>query len=87
MVVGTVLVSLWNKMSGRRRRRRHGNGHRRHRSSRSHRHKASPKEAVVDEEKAGLMEDQEAPPSYEEAEIFQTAPPYEEAETAKTSQA
>ncbi|KAL2161305.1 hypothetical protein VTH06DRAFT_8525 [Thermothelomyces fergusii] len=84
MAVSTVLVSLWNKMSDR---RRHGAGHRRHLSSRSHRRKASLKEATVADEKAGLMEDQEAPPSYEEAETTKTGPPHEKTETAKTSQA
>ncbi|KAL2166586.1 hypothetical protein VTG60DRAFT_2481 [Thermothelomyces hinnuleus] len=84
MAVGTVLVSLWNTLSGR---RRHGANHRRHRSSRSHRHKVSLKEAAAAEEKAGLMEYQDAPLSYEEAETAKTTPSYEETETAKTSQA
>ncbi|KAK5654359.1 hypothetical protein OQA88_7268 [Cercophora sp. LCS_1] len=59
MVVGTVIVSLWRTFV--RPARRHH--HRRHHSG--HSHKAARKEAVVSEEKASLMEDQEAPPAYE----------------------
>ncbi|KAK4124943.1 hypothetical protein N657DRAFT_632876 [Parathielavia appendiculata] len=64
MAVGTVIVSLWRVVFRRR------NGHRRHHSH----HNAAHKEAALDEEKSGLMEHEDLPPSYDE-------------ETTKTSQA
>lgn len=63
MAVGTLLVSLWRAFF--RRRRSGSSGHRRRHSH----HKAPRKEVVlVEDEKAGLMENQDAPPSYEEQE-------------------
>ncbi|KAH6855112.1 hypothetical protein B0I37DRAFT_47315 [Chaetomium sp. MPI-CAGE-AT-0009] len=63
MAVGTLLVSLWRAFF--RRRRSSSSGHRRRHSH----HKAPRKEVVlVEDEKAGLMENQDAPPSYEEQE-------------------
>ena len=62
MLVGTVIVSLWRTFFRRPSERRH---RRHHSRSHSQSHKAVAKEALVEEEKAGLMEDQEAPPSYE----------------------
>ncbi|KAK1826713.1 hypothetical protein QBC39DRAFT_268586 [Podospora conica] len=63
MLVGTVIVSLWRTFFRRPSERRH---RRHHSRSQSQSHKAAlDKEALVEEEKAGLMEDQEAPPSYE----------------------
>lgn len=59
MMVGTLVVFLWRlafRRGGSRRSHRHG----RH-------HKASHQEAVVEDEKSGLMtgeEDVEAPPAY-----------------------
>ncbi|KAL2261595.1 hypothetical protein VTK26DRAFT_3804 [Humicola hyalothermophila] len=65
MVVGTVLVSLWRVF---RRRRSHRHRH----SGRAH-HRAARKEAALSEEKSGLMEDQEAPPAYEEEDTAKVA--------------
>ncbi len=60
MMVGTLIVGLWRVFVRRQsffhQRRRHGHCH----------HKASQKEAAVAEEKSGLMEHQDAPPSYED---------------------
>jgi hypothetical protein len=68
MAVGTVLVSLWRAVFRRR------SGHRRHHSGHAHHHhKAARKEAALDEEKSGLMEYQDAPPSYEKEETVKTA--------------
>ncbi|KAK3366998.1 hypothetical protein B0T24DRAFT_376259 [Lasiosphaeria ovina] len=64
MVVGTLIVSLWRRFF-RRPSSSSGSGHRRHHSHHSH-HRASLKEAVIAEEKAGLMEYQEEPSPYQD---------------------
>ena len=55
MIVGTLIVKVWRFF-------------RKDRPScrRASPHKAAAKEAAVDEEKAGLMEEQVAPPVYQE---------------------
>jgi hypothetical protein len=60
MLIGTLIVSVWRALFRR-------PSHRRSRAH-SRSHKASKKEVAVAEveEKAGLMEDQDAPPSYED---------------------
>jgi len=62
MMVGTVVVCLWRFFY-----RRQSPFARRHCRRRGHScHKTNVAEAaVVDEEKSGLMEDQDAPPQYE----------------------
>lgn len=57
MVVGTMIVFTW-RMFFRRPHHRH----------RGRLHKAAPKEAAATEEKSGLMEHQDPPPSYEDQE-------------------
>ncbi|KAK4130137.1 hypothetical protein BT67DRAFT_392026 [Trichocladium antarcticum] len=64
MVVGSMIVSVYRVFS--RRGRRHHRHHHRHHSGHAH-HKTSRKEAAaVSEEKSGLIEHQDPPPSYEE---------------------
>ncbi|KAG4216998.1 hypothetical protein PC116_g34521 [Phytophthora cactorum] len=63
MIAGTLAVFLWRAIVRRGHTRRHH--HHRH----GHHHKASHTEAVVSEEKSGLMANQEevdAPPAYVE---------------------
>lgn len=62
MAVGTLVVGVWRTVF---RRSSSNHHHRRHHSGH---HKAVQKEAVVDEEKSGLMENQDLPPSYEDGE-------------------
>ncbi|KAK4239354.1 hypothetical protein C8A03DRAFT_43042 [Achaetomium macrosporum] len=62
MAVGTLIVSLWRFFF--RRDTRHG--HRRRHSRHHSHHKTALKEAAFDDEKSGLMEHQDPPPSYEE---------------------
>lgn len=69
MMVGTLIVGLWRKVvRGQSFFPRHHC--RRHRSGRTH--KAAPKEVAVEEEKTGLMEHQDPPPSYDEEEAKTT---------------
>ncbi|KAK1758528.1 hypothetical protein QBC47DRAFT_144331 [Echria macrotheca] len=65
MVVGTVIVALWRTFV--RRPSRHH--HRHHRRHSSHHHKAPPKEAAVEDEKSGLMENQDLPPAYDAEDV------------------
>lgn len=61
MIAGTIAVFIWRAVA----RRGHSRRHHRH----SHHHKASHTEAVVNEEKSGLManrEENDAPPAYVE---------------------
>lgn len=59
MVVGTFVVSIFRTFFRRPSRRRAGRAL----------HKATRSEPAVDEEKSGLMVNQEAPPSYEEEDV------------------
>lgn len=70
MAVGTVIVGLWRFF------RKPTHTSRRH-SRRHSLHKASHKEAVVAEEKSGLLaeEEQDAPPAYQDAETNTAAKP------------
>ncbi|EOO01616.1 hypothetical protein UCRPA7_2840 [Phaeoacremonium minimum UCRPA7] len=65
MIVGTLVVGLWRKFVRGQSFFVHGHC-RRH--ARHAEHKAAHKEAVVEEEKSGLMEHQDPPPSYEDEE-------------------
>ncbi len=61
MVVGTLLVGLWRVAV----RGQPFFPHRRRHAGHAH-HKSAQKEAAVAEEKSGLIEDQDLPPSYNE---------------------
>jgi hypothetical protein len=63
MAVGTLIVTLWRALVRRPSHTRQH--HRRHHSG--HHHKATHKETAVDEEKSGLIEHQDPPPAYDEA--------------------
>ncbi|KAK3363586.1 hypothetical protein B0T25DRAFT_48861 [Lasiosphaeria hispida] len=60
MVVGTLIVSLWRALFRRPGRHHHRRHHSHHKSASAHK-----ETAVVEEEKSGLMEHQDLPPSYE----------------------
>ncbi|KAK0718842.1 hypothetical protein B0T21DRAFT_338689 [Apiosordaria backusii] len=73
MAVGTVIVALWRFFRKPSHTRRH--------SRRHSLHKTSHKEAVVAEEKSGLLaeeEEQDAPPAYQDADTTTTTKPAEE---------
>ncbi len=61
MMVGTLIVMVWRTLF-----RKNHVGSGRARCGRARCQKAAKKEAAVAEEKAGLMEEQIAPPAYED---------------------
>ncbi|KAH8907774.1 hypothetical protein BR93DRAFT_565640 [Coniochaeta sp. PMI_546] len=82
MMVGTLIVSVWRLFF-----RRPSHRRRSHSRSHSHSHHKAPKTEVAAaeaEEKSGLIEHQDPPPSYDE-EAVPTPPSYEEEVTPKTN--